>query len=141
MPRHAQSDREEDRLTRIAVVDDDRQFLDLLAALFHERGWGVVTCLEPRRAVDDIRVARPDVVILDILMGPVYSGWKVLQLLKQEVLTRDIPVILCSGAPELDDKEAWLHERGIATIKKPFEIDVLYRMVEAMLTEEQQART
>lgn len=126
-------------MIRIAVVDDDAVLLDLYTAVFHEYGWEILRCDEPTRAVEAIKSQRPDLVVLDIVMGSAYSGWKVLQLLKQDVATREIPILVSTGAPDLAEKESWLHDRGILTVRKPFNIDELCRTVEGLLTRRDQA--
>jgi DNA-binding response OmpR family regulator len=115
------------------VVDDDDTLLDLVVEVFKEHDWQVVPCPDPTQALDTIRLAEPDLVILDIVMGSVFSGWKVLQMLKQDLLTRHIPVLVWTGMPTLEDKQAWLNERGIKTISKPFDIDMLFSTVDELL--------
>jgi DNA-binding response OmpR family regulator len=118
--------------TRIVVVDDDELLLDLVTEVFQERAWQVIPCTDPARVLDTIRVTEPHLVILDIMMGAVYSGWKVLQMLKQDMGTRDLPVLVWTGLP-LEDKQTWLNERGIRTLSKPFDIDVLVGTVDDLL--------
>jgi DNA-binding response OmpR family regulator len=120
--------------TNIVVVDDDDTLLDLVIEVFKERDWQVIPCPDPTRAIDTIKLTEPALVILDIAMGSVFSGWKVLQMLKQDLLTRTIPVLVWTGLPALDDKQTWLNERGIKTIAKPFDIEALFSTVDELLS-------
>jgi CheY-like chemotaxis protein len=120
-------------MTQIAVVDDDENLIRLVTVLFADRGWTVIPCTDPVPALDTIRTQRPDLVMLDVVMASVYTGWKVLQLLKQDIVTRNIPVLVCTGLPDLGDKQVWLNDRGIETLSKPFTVDELYGAVDAAL--------
>jgi CheY-like chemotaxis protein len=125
-------------MTRIAVIDDDVNVLRLMTHLFEDRGWEVLPCDNPAHALDFMRLDPPDLIILDVVMSAVYSGWKILQLLKQDPITRDIPVLVCTGAPDLGDKQSWLNSHGIGTLQKPFSVDELFTVVDAALVSERQ---
>lgn len=121
-------------MATIALVDDDRDFTSLVSELLRLQGWNVVVCNEERDAVRCVRDGHADLVILDIRMSTRQSGWTILEELQDDPSTRALPVIVCSAA--LDDirqRRAWLDERGIATLAKPFDIDDLLQLVEKML--------
>jgi DNA-binding response OmpR family regulator len=62
------------------------------------------------------------------------AGWSILELLKLDPATNSIPVIVCSAAiDDLRSREPWLAHHGIVTLPKPFDIDDLYKRVEAAL--------
>jgi CheY-like chemotaxis protein len=84
---------------------------------------------------DFIKQAQPDLVILDLMMGRDQTGWAVLDLLRSESTTREIPVILCSAAATaLDQHAAYLRgQPAVASITKPFDVDDLLAAIERML--------
>lgn len=121
-------------MVRVAVVNDDPVFLSLMAQLLEEAGWETLLLREEDGAYDQIKQEQPDVVILDIRMEHPDAGWKILELIKLDPVTRHIPMIICSAA--LDDltvREDWLAEHGVATLLKPFDVDDLYAQVDRSL--------
>jgi CheY-like chemotaxis protein len=81
----------------VLAVDDDRGVITLLKRYLEHEGYRVVGVVESPQAVDVARKLAPHLaaITLDIVM-PRMDGWQVLQALRQEALTKDVPVILCS---------------------------------------------
>src|SRR5919206_4141590 len=90
--------------SRIAVINDDTPFLELMEQLLEGEGYGVVTRKEWDGAYQFVKEQRPDVVILDIRIGGEEAGWQILQMLTLDPETLPIPVIICSAA--VDDLHA-----------------------------------
>jgi DNA-binding response OmpR family regulator len=64
------------------------------------------------------------------------SGWLLLDLLRSDARTRTIPVLVCSAAcDDLRSREAWLSDRHIDALHKPFDIDDLYASVRRALSQ------
>ena len=114
----------------IVVVDDTPELLDLIAALLTDEGYRVIPCQDATRAHETIRRERPDLVMLDLRMAGV-AEWEVLDALKADEATADIPVIVCSGAvDQLQAAERRLRALGCDILVKPFDIDDLLARVE-----------
>ena len=79
----------------ILAVDDDPQVTALYERYLQPQGYQVVSLLDPTRAKERARQTKPFAITLDIMM-PGYDGWQVLNDLKSDPETRDIPVIICS---------------------------------------------
>jgi CheY-like chemotaxis protein len=125
-----------DANVKLAVVNNDTDFLTLMTEVLKERGWQTVVCRESHGAYNTIKDAQPDAVILDVRMESPESGWNILELIRLDPATRDIPVLVCSAAAiELREKEEWLKSHGVATLLKPFDIEDLYEAVEKILPE------
>jgi CheY-like chemotaxis protein len=121
-------------MTRIAVVNDDTVFLDMMAAVLRERGWDVQVYREGDAAFEQIRRDPPNLIILDIRMESPETGWTVLELLTLDPVTAPVPVIVCSAALiDLRAHEGLLNKFGIAVLPKPFDIATLYLQVEEAL--------
>lgn len=118
-------------MKRIAIVNDDRAFIALVAELLQEQGWETISLHEGNAAFERIKREQPDLVILDIRMEQPDTGWRVLNLLMLDPVTRPIPVIMCSADwTELSAKEEWMNERGVGILPRPFDLDDLYAAVE-----------
>ncbi|GAP61634.1 hypothetical protein ARMA_0057 [Ardenticatena maritima] len=109
----------------VLVIDDDRKARELMARVLRKEGFAVV---EAASGAAGIRLAQeivPDVIVLDVFM-PETDGWMVLQSLKQDRTTADIPVILCTVATE---RELALALGAAEFIQKPVEYEELARRV------------
>lgn len=121
-------------MPKIAVINNDTDFLTLMNELLTARGWETVICREGHNAFSIIKQEEPVMVILDIRMETPEMGWNVLELMKLDPATRHIPVVVCSAAViDLKAKQDWLSEHGIDILLKPFDIDDLYATVERTL--------
>jgi CheY-like chemotaxis protein len=122
--------------TRIAVIDDDAVFVDLMHDLLGDaEGYDVVSSCHWTQSLEFIRENQPDLVILDLMMGREQTGWAVLQMLAEDPETAHIPVILCSAAaPALSQHTARRTGKAtVETVAKPFDIDHLLGVIARLL--------
>jgi CheY-like chemotaxis protein len=112
---------------RIALINDDTAFLDLMRDLLQEaEGYEVLVCKEGDGAWEFVKAHQPDLVLLDIRMGDPEMGWTVLELLTLDPATRPIPLIVCSAAiQDLHAHESLLRQYDIDVLPKPFDLDAL----------------
>ncbi len=116
----------------IAVVEDDPDIRELLDQLLTLAGYRVLLFQRGTDAYEQFRRSKPDLVILDLWLETEAGGETVLGLLEQDVMTRDIPVIVCSGhIAVLKDKAAAFRQRGYGVVPKPFNLDALLAAVRA----------
>ena len=83
----------------ILAIDDDPQVISLYERYLQPQGYQVIPLSDPSRAVERARQLKPFAITLDIMM-PGYDGWRVLNELKSDAATRDIPIIVCSIVEE-----------------------------------------
>ena len=116
---------------KIAVVDDDSDFVDLLAIVLGDAGHIVVTCTDSDNCYPFLRQELPDLVIIDMQTDKPWNGIQVLTALRMGVDTRHIPVIICTGLTpqDLEDYEDRLQLFHAQVLYKPFGIDKLNRLV------------
>ena len=117
------------------MINDDTPFLELMEALLEgEEGYEVHVRKEWNNAYEYVKEMRPDLVILDIVMGSEERGWNILNLLTLDPETRGIPVVVCSAAVQSLRQHAPMMERhGISALAKPFDLEQLLAAVEQML--------
>jgi CheY-like chemotaxis protein len=123
---------------RIAVINDDTAFLDLVRDLLErEGGYDAVICREWEDAHAFVKDQRPALLILDIRIGGEERGWTILNLLTLDPATRPIPVIVCSAAIQsLHEHQELLSKYGICALPKPFDIEALLETVSRMLPDQ-----
>ncbi|MEW6241121.1 MAG: GAF domain-containing protein, partial [Chloroflexota bacterium] len=83
----------------ILAIDDDPQVIGLYERYLQPQGYQVIALSDPAKARERAAQLRPFAITLDIMM-PGYDGWQVLQDLKSDSETRDIPVVICSIVEE-----------------------------------------
>jgi CheY-like chemotaxis protein len=85
----------------ILTIDDDMQVIGLYERYLNQQGYQVIPLTDPTRAVERVKQVKPFAVTLDIMM-PGVDGWQVLDDLKGDPDTRNIPVIICSIIEDLE---------------------------------------
>jgi signal transduction histidine kinase/DNA-binding response OmpR family regulator/uncharacterized protein YigA (DUF484 family) len=79
----------------LLAVDDDPGVITLYKRYLEKQGYQVIGVTDSRQAVEQAIRLKPDVITIDILM-PNKDGWSVIQELRQNEQTRNIPVVVCS---------------------------------------------
>ncbi len=128
----------------IAVVNDDTTFLRLMDELLgQEEGYKVSTSFVGGEAHSFVRAVQPDLVVLDLVFGnSAEQGWRTLDLLTLDPVTRRIPVIVCSAATvQLQAHADWLRQFDVEVLPKPFDIDALLDLIERTLAESRSGTT
>jgi DNA-binding response OmpR family regulator len=118
----------------IAVVNQDTIFLQLMEELLSEEGYYTYIEKEGDRAYQSIKKRKPDLVILDIRLNDPEAGFKVIELMRIDPETVQIPVIICSTATSIiRDNEARLREKQCDILMKPFQLEELLAKVAAII--------
>ena len=128
------SARDDEKLTesRILVVDDNVQNLELLAAYLESLGCQVVTAADGIEALEKVHGETFDLILLDIMM-PRMSGFEVCRKLKSDPATRDIPIITVTALTELGDIERGVECGTDDFISKPVNRLELITRVKSLL--------
>ena len=113
----------------ILIVDDTPANLRLLTSILNDRGYKVRAVVNGAMALAAARAAPPDLILLDITM-PEMDGYQVCQRLKDNEITRDIPVIFISALDATEDKVKALTIGGVDYITKPFQIEEVLARVQ-----------
>jgi DNA-binding response OmpR family regulator len=118
----------EDSQGCILVADDDTELQTLVARLAAAHGYTVIQALDGERALAEIALRRPDLILLDLMM-PRLDGRDVLRRLKADPDTATIPVIVYSARGEHSDRLLGLELGADDYIEKPFNADMLMRRI------------
>lgn len=90
---------------KILVVDDDRPFLELTERLLTKEGYGAIVTDAPESVLQLARTVKPKAIFVDVMM-PTLDGWDVINMLKSDLATRDIPIFMLSILEERAKAEA-----------------------------------
>ncbi len=114
---------------RVLIVDDDDEILSVLAEMFIDRGYRVVTANGAQAAIGVWEQHKPsiDLILTDLAM-PGMGGWELLERLDDR--GSELPVIVMSGlAPRVSKNSS-----VVAMLKKPLDSDHLFSQVAGALT-------
>ncbi len=101
----------------VLVVDDDPHVADMLGQLLPESEFRLASAPDGVAGLEAIEANRPDVVLLDIMM-PRLDGFGVIQSLRANPKTRDLPIIVISAKDLSDDESARLKESVAFVMRK-----------------------
>jgi DNA-binding response OmpR family regulator len=120
--------------TRIMVVNDTQEILQLFREILTDEGYEVILYSFAIQDLAEIERGKPDLIILDYMFGEEQVGWQLLQKLKMSRTTASIPVIVCTAAVQkVREMEGYLQSKGVGLVLKPFDIDDLLRAIEQAL--------
>lgn len=117
----------------ILIVDDDPQIHKLITKMLPLEKYSVRNAYSAAEAMNFIEGAKPDLVILDIMM-PKVSGIEVCNKIKENPAYKDIMVLILSAKDAQDDRIEGLTHGADEYIAKPFHMKHLIRKIEHMLS-------
>ena len=124
---------------RVLVIDDDGNMRTLLRLLFEHRGYQVLLAPDGEIGMSLAEGGRPDIILLDVAM-PYRNGLEVYLDLQNNLLTADIPVIVCSAALSEREIQAWYSlPHVVEVMPKPFDINALIARIETVCDAEELA--
>jgi signal transduction histidine kinase/DNA-binding response OmpR family regulator len=105
------------RSTRILIIDDEERDRYLLKQHFRESTVIIQEAFDGAEGLREAAKERPNAIILDLTM-PGMSGFEVLDALKTNPATQDIPVVICTSRILTEPEKLQLSERTIAILNK-----------------------
>ena len=118
--------------TRILIVDDQSDNLELLSIMLSSYGYEVEGCTSGKLAIELVKTNPPNLILLDVSM-PEMDGYQVCQILKGDRKTQDIPIIFISASAEVQDKTQAFYLGGNDYITKPLQLEEVVARVETQL--------
>lgn len=108
-----------ERKYKILAVDDEPHIRRLVQVNLERHGYEVVTAADGKDALEKVASEKPDLVVLDVMM-PYMDGFEVLQALRKNPETRDLPVIMLTAkAQDADVFRGWQSGADLY-LTKPF---------------------
>ena len=125
----------EHHVPRVLVVDDQSDIRMMCRVNLALEGYDVVEAADGESGLLAVRASRPDVVLLDVMM-PGIDGWEVLETLKNDKITRDIPVVMLTARVQREDEIRGWTSGASDYVSKPFNPSVLIDVVRRILAGE-----
>lgn len=114
---------------KILVVDDEPAVTDLLAYNLRKANYEVLSAANGREALNVARQARPDLILLDLML-PEIDGLDVCRELRK---TSDVPIIMITARGEEIDRVVGLELGADDYVSKPFSVRELMARIKAVL--------
>jgi len=118
---------------KLLVVDDDKDIVETTKNLLSREGYVVVTALDGEEALNKIKEENPDIIILDLNL-PKLNGFEVLKEVRDKFKDRWRPVIILSGATELESVKKCYSLEADHYLTKPCTIEMLLRGISTMIS-------
>ncbi|PJC46783.1 MAG: DNA-binding response regulator [Candidatus Omnitrophica bacterium CG_4_9_14_0_2_um_filter_43_12] len=116
----------------ILVVDDEKELAALVSLHMKMAGFEVLTAANGEKALELSREEKPDLIILDLML-PKIDGWQVCEQLRQDAVTKDIPVIMLTARTQIEDKLKGFEAGADDYVTKPFSPRELVARVKRVL--------
>ena len=121
----------------VLVVDDDPDLVESVSMKLESLNFNVAKAYDGVEALDKIKEARPDLIILDVMM-PRKNGYELCDELKKSDEYKDIIIVLLTAVADAVTSTSFTHMDGKTTmaddfIPKPIELDKLMEMVQENL--------
>lgn len=121
----------------ILVVEDNEELLQLMVKLL-SRDYRVFTALNGEEALDKIERELIDLIVSDVMM-PVMDGIELCKVVKKQIETSHIPIILLTAKNKSEDRAEAYDVGADAFISKPFTLAVLYARIRNLLRARERA--
>lgn len=104
---------------KILVCDDERHIVRLIQVNLEREGYQVITAFDGKEGLEKIRTEKPALCVLDVMM-PYMTGFEVLQAIRKEVETENLPVIMLTAKAQDKDVFEGYQYGADMYLTKPF---------------------
>ena len=118
---------------KILIVEDDRSLQNALVEIISREGFEAVSVFDGEEALAKLQEIKPDLILLDIIL-PKKEGYEVLEEIKKNDGTKNVPVLILTNLEEIDNVQKAL-DLGATTfmVKSDFSLkDVLEKVKVAL---------
>lgn len=120
---------------RVVVVEDDDDLREALVRQFRGEGWEVYTAHNGREGVSRVLQARPDLIVLDLLMPEMTGGEMMAELIQHHSWVAPLPVLVLTNYTLGDaPAEAWTKQANVTyMIKSDWALTEVVAKVKSLL--------
>jgi CheY-like chemotaxis protein len=104
----------------VLLVEDNEDNRIIYSTVLRHLGYHVVEALDGMQAIELARSVKPDIVLMDISI-PEIDGWEATRILRQDPLTKDLPIIALTAHALADDRERATAIGFTSYLAKPIE--------------------
>ncbi len=131
-------------MSRITVVNDSTDFLDLMRELIDDLGHDMTGMVAVKSTIHEVVNSQPELLIVDLVLGKTaqeVSGWELMLLARSHKRLRDVPIILCTADVWTVKQRATDLEQiaGVHVLTKPFAVDDMVELISDLLASDFEA--
>ena len=104
---------------RVLLIEDEPNIIQAIRYILSRDGWTVDTHADGATALAEVARRGPDIVILDVML-PNRSGFDILQDLRADPQTRELPVLMLTARGQKRDRELAMRYGASRFMTKPF---------------------
>ena len=104
---------------RVLLIEYEPNIIEAIRFILSRDGWRVDTHADGSSAVEAVRSRSPDLIILDVML-PNRSGYDILNDLRRDKTTRDLPVLMLTARGQKKDRELAEKLGASRFMTKPF---------------------
>ncbi|HEY4643733.1 MAG TPA: response regulator [Bacteroidota bacterium] len=123
---------------RIFIMDDDTSLVQLLKIALESRGYEVEASASVEGLRSSVMRFRPDVLLLDVYLGSGKNGLELLEEIKKERSTKQLPVIVMTGFPSSATAVQAIKTQAEDYFEKPLDFDRLLEVIEEIKSRKKQ---
>ncbi len=121
-------------MKKVLIVDDQPQVRELVAVTLQIGNYQILFAENGHQALEVAQTQHPEVILLDVMLrGSDLGGLEVCRRLKNDPVTRDIPIIILSASGQQSDINAGRTAGADDYLTKPFSPIALLEKVEGVL--------
>ena len=117
---------------KIMLVEDDQPILELMEILLTRIGYSPLIVPDVLEALEMVKKDCPALILLDVMMEPM-DGWEFLEKIRGEYRMTDLPVILFTASPSVEERLATMQDKRLGVLQKPVSIADLKAGIEKFL--------
>ncbi|MFZ2975774.1 MAG: response regulator [Candidatus Moraniibacteriota bacterium] len=118
---------------KILIIEDEETLQRALTQYLEEENFEVFGAMDGEKGIEMVKKEKPDLVLLDIIL-PKKDGFKVLEEIKQDETTKNIPVILLTNLESIDDIQK-AFDKGATTylVKSEYKLEDVVKKINETL--------
>ena len=121
--------------SKILIVDDTIDIVELLLKRFNAEGYETVAAYDGEEGLQKVEEFRPDLIILDVMM-PKLDGFQVLERLRMDEATKYVPVLMLTAKSKMPEKIKGLQRGADDYLTKPFDYKELSTRIKSLLAKD-----
>jgi two-component system phosphate regulon response regulator PhoB len=107
-------------MAKLLVADDLVPIRQMVRITLSTQGWTIVEAKNGNEALELVRSEKPDLVLLDVDMGPGPNGFDVCRQIRADDATKDIPVVMLTAHESDSDRAIGFAAGATQYLTKPF---------------------
>lgn len=123
---------------KVLIVDDDVDLVEAVSILLETKGYVVISANSGEEGFKMAKAQSPDLMLLDVMMTHKSEGFDIARNLKNDKITKDIPVVMVTGIKKemnlpfgFEPDDEWLPVKAV--LEKPVKPEALLKTVEEFI--------